>query len=489
MILLGRVLTGREIICTPIEKITSNNIIEVLEYCIPTFEQNRSDIDYLYRYVKGQQPILMRTKNIRPDINNKIVVNKALEIITFKTGYLLGEPVQYVNKKTEDDNLDDLTQLNKWLSTLSKDALDRELAEWFHICGVGYRIVVPNTNPRIKAPFRLHTLDPRETFVIRKSGFTKEVLAGVIVVHYKKVHEDGSITFEPMYCVYTNNEYFEIKEKKVVKKEVNRQGIVPIIEYRSNTVLMGEFEMVLPLLDALNIIRSNRVDGVEQFIQSLIKFINVDIDNETFKSLMEMGAIKLTGGSDNVKQDVEFMSQEMNQTQIQTLEDAIIRDIETITGLPNRKGGASTSDTGAAVIMRDGWSDAEARAKSTELIFKKSEKELISLMLDIIRITEGIDINIADIEVRFTRRNYENILQKSQVLTSMLKEPKIDPKLAFVHSGMFIDPDLAYSQSKKYYEEWQSKMALLQNTPTEDFIGGGISDKSQGNNENINGNP
>lgn len=34
--------------------------------------------------------------------------------------------------------------------------------------------------------------------------------------------------------------------------------------------------------------------------------------------------------------------------------------------MPNRNGNASTSDTGSAVIMRDGWSDAEARAKDSE---------------------------------------------------------------------------------------------------------------------------
>ena len=60
--------------------------------------------------------------------------------------------------------------------------------------------------------------------------------------------------------------------------------------------------------------------------------------------------------------------------------------------------------------------------------------------------------------LRFTRRNYENILQKAQVLDLMLKNPKIHPQLAFAHSGMFVDPELAYMMSKEYYEEQQLKL-------------------------------
>jgi hypothetical protein len=41
----------------------------------------------------------------------------------------------------------------------------------------------------------------------------------------------------------------------------------------------------------------------------------------------------------------------------------------------------------------------------------------------------------------------------------MLQQPKIHPRLAFESSGLFIDPERAYSISKEYHEE-QSKKAL-----------------------------
>ena len=57
------------------------------------------------------------------------------------------------------------------------------------------------------------------------------------------------------------------------------------------------------------------------------------------------------------------------------------------------------------------------------------------------------------IDIRFTRRNYENIQLKAQVLTEMLNNDMIDPKLAFEHCGMFPDAEVAYLQSEAYYKK------------------------------------
>ena len=150
--------------------------------------------------------------------------------------------------------------------------------------------------------------------------------------------------------------------------------------------------------------------------------------------------------------------------QTQTLVDYLYQTVLTICGMPNRNGGSSTSDTGAAVIMRDGWSLAESRAKDSELMFKKSEHEVLKLILRIIRDTEGLspeiyDLRLKNVSLQFTRRNYENVQSKSQVLVSMLQQNKIHPRLAFQHSGLFTDPESAYQLSKEYSEE-QEKLAI-----------------------------
>ena len=73
--------------------------------------------------------------------------------------------------------------------------------------------------------------------------------------------------------------------------------------------------------------------------------------------------------------------------------------------------------------------------------------------------------------MQFTRRNYENIQSKSQVLTSMLQQPKIHPRLAFENCGLFIDPERAYSVSKEYSEEQEKKAReMAQNANNESEV-------------------
>ena len=86
---------------------------------------------------------------------------------------------------------------------------------------------------------------------------------------------------------------------------------------------------------------------------------------------------------------------------------------------------------------------------------------MIKLVLKICRELSDLNLYLKDIDMKFTRRNYEAIQSKSQVLISMLQEPKIHPQLAFQHSGMFSDSESAYTMSMKYYEEQQQKAAEL----------------------------
>ena len=113
---------------------------------------------------------------------------------------------------------------------------------------------------------------------------------------------------------------------------------------------------------------------------------------------------------------------------------------------------SSTSDTGQAVELRDGFFAAELRAKDIETAFKASEREHLKIVLRIMRDTVGTNLKLSDIEAHFTRRNYENIATKSQVLIAMLNNPWIHPEVAYASCGMFPDPESAYLQGKAWKE-------------------------------------
>ena len=433
---------GRQVIYTDVENITKDNLLVILHKAMTIHENNRYQIDYLYNYYKGDQPILNRVKDIREEINNKVVENRANEIVSFKTGYLMGQPVQYVTRKNDKQVNVDLDIFNDFFFMEGKTTKDKKLVDWMHICGTAYRMILPRKDDRQsspEAPFNIYKLDPRYCFVVYFNGLGEEPKMGVKYV----TQDDGTI----ITSVYTKDTYFEIKNDKIVKQESHTIGYIPIVEYPLNEARLGSFEIVLTMLDAINLLDSNRMDGIEQFVQALMVFKGVDIDSDDFKALKEKGGIKIPAEA-----DVKYLIQELNQQQTQTLKNDMYETILTICGMPNRNGGSSTSDTGTAVIMRDGWSAAEARAQDTEEMFKESEKQFLRIAINIANTLRRLSLRLSDIDIRFTRRNYENIQGKAQVLTTMLANPKIDPKLAFEHCGMFTDPNLAYEDSRKYYE-------------------------------------
>lgn len=447
-----RRMSGRRIIKTSVTEITEENVTEVLFKALGTHELNRSEIDYLWNYYRGEQPILHRKKDVRPEICNKIVENRANEIVSFKVGYLCGEPIQYVSRNGGEEVVKAINTLNEYMFAEDKAAQDQELVEWQMVCGTAYRLVLPDEpGEEDEAPFEMYTLDPRDTFVVYSNEVGNKP---VMAVKYSK--DDNEIFH---YSIYTGNRYFHV-EGNILNREKSKPhalDMIPIFEYPANNARLGAFEIVLPLLDAINRVDSNRIDGVEQFIQAFWKFIGCKIDKALFEQFKEDGAILVPPNDNGGNIDVDLIVKELNQTQSQTLKEDIYNAVLTICGMPNRNGGSSTSDTGSAVLLRDGWSDAEARAKDSENVFKKSEKKMLKLVLRLCRDLDNLNLYLKDIDMKFTRRNYEAIQSKSQVLISMLKEPKIHPQLAFQHSGMFSDSESAYSMSMKYYEEQQAK--------------------------------
>lgn len=435
---------GRAVIYTDEPVITAANVVAVLDKTVSTHSKNQSEINYLWDYYRGKTPILQKQKEVRPEINHKISVNRANEIVSFKRGYGFGEPIQYVRRGTDESLTDDVAALNEYMFCQNKHAEDSTLAEWLYVCGLGLRMALPGQD--MDEPFKLYTLDPRYSFVVRYNGLGSPVVMGVKFVQ----KEDNTI----LYSVYTPEWYFEIENGRIVKQQPHALGVVPIFEYPANAARLGAFEVALPLLDAINEVESNRLDDVVQYVNSFLALLGGTIDDETADKLNEYKMLCLPEGV-----DAKYLSVAMQQNDTQVLSDNLYEAVLTICGVPNRNGGSSTSDTGSAVIMRDGWESAEAHMKSVENEFKRSEREFLKLILRILRDTVGTGLLLKDLEIKFSRRNYDNIQTKSQVLTTMLSNPKIDPYLAFTHCGLFLDPESAYIQSKAWWEANEQKQA------------------------------
>ncbi len=452
---MDNVLTGRRKILTDVPAITSENIIPVLQKALNVHMINSAEIEYLDRYAGGIQPILQRVKEVRPEINERIVENHAAEIVEFKVGYFLSHPISYVSANQSDTISDDLALLNKYVDTEDKVTHDKDIAVWNHICGTAYRMSLPNGNANPDegdAPFKSFSIDPRYAFVVYQNYMDEPAMLGVKYI----VRDDGTV----IYSAYTEYEYFEVAQNtfgwQILRDLPNPLGKIPIVEYPLNRKRQGAFELVIPLLDAINLTASDRQNGVEQFVQALMRFHNVDISAKDFEKLRDLGAIKYSD-LDGKTAEVDYITADLSQADTQVLVDHMYDVVLTICGMPNRNGGSSTSDTGVAVEYRDGWNDAEGRAQNTEDYWKRSETSTLKILVRIMNALAGTELKVSDIDIVFTRRNYSNLAGKSSVLISMLNCDKIHPRLAFEASNMFVDPERAYLMSREWWEEHQAK--------------------------------
>lgn len=447
-----RQLFGRTQIYTDEAVITSGNVVEVLAKAIEVQSKNQNEIEYLWNYYRGKTPILQKRKEVRPSVNHKITVNRANEIVTFKRGYGFGEPIQYIRRGKDDSLSDEISALNEYLFLAGKHATDSALAEWLYVCGLGMRMVMPGD---AEDPVKIYTLDPRYSFVVKYRGLGEPVVMGVKTI----VRDNG----QQVHSVYTADRYYEIENGVITRNKAHVLGDIPIFEYPANQARLGAFEPVLPLLDAINEVESNRLDDVQQFVNSFLALLGGTIDDETAAKLDEYKMLCLPEGV-----DAKYLSVAMQQSDIQILADSLYEYALTICGMPNRSGEGSTSDTGTAVALRNGWEICESQMKSVEQEWKEAEKRCLKLMLRILKDLTGLNLALKNIDIKFSRRNYDNLQTKSQVLATLLATGKVHPELCFTHCGLFLDPESAYLQSKEWWEENERKALEIAATQTPD---------------------
>lgn len=443
---LNNPLTGRRPIETPETEINRENVLKVvMGKAEPIYLLNKNEIRFLHNYYLGSQPVLLRAKEYHAEITNRIVENHANECVGFYTGYMSGTPCSYVRSETATGDGEEIARLSNALQYEGKDALDRRLWQWMLECGQGYRIVLPDKgyggNYPDETPLLVDVPDPDMAYVIYNSGIGHKPIANVL--HIPRNYQND---LNDLICVYTPNQYFEIDNGKVTKSENHSLGMLPMVEYKLNPERMGLFEPAIPVLDAINDLESNRLDGVAQFIQSIMVFTNCLVDKNALDQVKELGAMCLKSTS-GMPASVSQIANELDQQQSQTLLDSMLNVYRSLTAMPSATGSENaTSDNVGAVIVRNGWNHTEARAQQYENMFKFSERQSLSVMLKILRDTAGSKLMASDVEIRLPRRQYDNLQSKVQVFIQML-DSSADPHLAFEISHLYTDPEAAYQAS------------------------------------------
>ena len=95
-----------------------------------------------------------------------------------------------------------------------------------------------------------------------------------------------------------------------------------------------------------------------------------------------------------------------------------------IAGVPGRDS-ASGGNTGAAILLSNGWQLAETMAKTAEPVFEAAEMEMLSIIIAIFKNTPNLDERLkelkkSDVLVKFSRNKTYDLVARTTALANMI---------------------------------------------------------------------
>lgn len=360
----------------------------------------------LDNYYNGNHVILERS---REGANNRVVTNMAEYITDFATSYFIGNPITY---QFEDDKQEEIL---KAFQISNIDMVDNELCRDISKFGIGIELIYQNSNGNTIST----NLDPRQAFVVLDDTVEYKTLLGIH--YYDKKDEDNKVICKivNVYTADTKYEYFmKDKEIQLVNETEILYGSVPMIEYWNKSNIKGDYESVIPLIDAYNKLQSDRINDKEQFVDALLVLYgtlagdNTEEKLETARALKELGMLEMPSDS-----KAEFIAKTFNETDIEILKKSIVDDIHKISKVPNMTD-ENFAGNSSGVAMKYKLLGLEQLAKTKEGYYKMGVKERLKIYASVLNIKE-LNVDTSSIGITFNRSLPVNEIEISQLINNL----------------------------------------------------------------------
>lgn len=450
------------------KEITRENLIPILQKALGIHYENQQQCNYLIDYCKGKQNILDRSSDeagYNSAINNKAVINYAWSSIRDIVGYTFGKNTQYT--PTSGSYRKDIDELSRILTYESNALADHESSTYASICGFGYLCMLPSEEllsdymPDI--PLIDCSLNPLNTFVIQSARPGNPTLMSV--TYYD---DDEEYTY---FLCYTDEKVYYIKTRGigtlavgqdiVIVEQENAIGLNPITMVQNNAFLMGDFEVAISVLDAINQLASDTLNDVENVIKSLLIIINAELDDKTVDQVKKNRILELVGGDQNNKvPDAKFIYQQLDSMGMQNMREYLEEAYKQIIGIPDRKTrGGGGGDTGDAVKLRDGWADIEIVARIKEQYFKVAKRKQIAVAIKILQKLGLVSKNFRTrhLDIKVPRNNIDNLQTKAQAYSTLNGTKTLHPADALDMVELTTDIDTKVDRGIKFWQEQAEK--------------------------------
>lgn len=473
---------GRQVIRIPVSKYSLNeNVIhEYLPYILRLHSINVSDYKHLDRVYRGDSNIWTKERYYgeKNKMNSIIEEGHPFSMVEFKKGYMYGDDVKY---SCADDTLctDDISIINRYMKDQKKATKNVDIAQDVYVAGAGNRIILPKIygssyDIKRNAPFDIYNLDYCNSFIVYSSDFTKEKLFGGIIttidsidpnnVIYQLMIYDHQYVYE--FYMGGNGSGFIFNSGYFIRKTRHYIGVCPFVEYKINKARIGIIERVETLCDAINVISSNSVDNVADFVNSLLVVYNQKIDKKSKENVEQLGAMSLTTIDPSRPADAKYLTNLLNNADVNTKYEALVKVAYALVGVPQANTQTTSGgDTGEARLLGGGWARADIVAKQDEILLKDAEREMLEIVINICLKHPQCEINdiyASNIEINFSRTKNDNLLVKVQALTQLI-QMNVPKETALNIVGLVGDPhEVAHSWEAEVEKAQQKSIELIQ---------------------------
>ena len=240
---------------------------KLLQGCLNEHMRMVEEMNRLHDVYMGKGEILRRTR-AEGLPNNRLSHAFARYIVTVASGYLAGGSVQYT---AGDGSAAGLEELQRAYAHADCQSVDMELAKCASLYGRGVELIYAGCDTRARSC----ALDPRSAFVVYDESAAHLPLFGVSL---RPVQGESGVMqgFEAQ--VYTEDHILTFRSGDVsrlmlvspVSAERHYFGGVPMVEYWNNDEETSDLSGVMSLMEAYDVLQSDRVNDREQQVDALL---------------------------------------------------------------------------------------------------------------------------------------------------------------------------------------------------------------------------
>lgn len=375
--------------------------------------KNKLRYKKLNEYYIGNHKILSRTKQNEALANNKMVCNNAKYIVDMSTSFFIGVPVEYSASAGYD-----IEDIKNAYFEQEISSLDIRLAKKAGICGRAYELIFAD----LKSKPRSVMIEPSSGFIVYDDTAEHNKLFGVYFYHH--YDSRGTVSGSEVLVVDSENAFtFKTQGKGYVdlhleNAEPHYFGGVPMIEYRNNDEAQGDFEQLISLIDAYNLLMSDRVNDKEQFVDAILFLVNVTLNTETARKLKTERILEAVPGYGETAK-AEYLSKSLAEADVEILRKALKEDIQQYSMIPNLSDENFAGNLSGVAIQYK-LLGFQQHVKNKEPLFTKALRERFELYNHFLSVKGGTAIVPAHrVEIQYSRNLPSNSLEISQMINNL----------------------------------------------------------------------